>query len=51
MFNKLESISRMKIVVIAISIFDAILFLFFNYNDLSIRVTKCDKSRFKRISP
>lgn len=50
MFNKLESIFEMKIVVIATSIFDAILFLFFNYNNMSFRIATCNRSRFKRKS-
>ncbi len=50
MFNKLELIFKIKIIVTATSISDAILFLFFNYNDTSIRATKYDKPRFKHIS-
>ncbi len=51
MFDKLESVFEMKVVVIATSIFDAFLFLFFNYNGTSFRAATCDRSRFKRISP
>lgn len=50
MFDKLESIFEMKVVMITTSIFNATLFLFFNYNDMSFRAATCDKSRFKRIS-
>ncbi len=50
MFDKLESIFEMKIVVIVTSIFDATLFLFSNYNDTSFRAATCDRPRFKRKS-
>ncbi len=50
MFDKLESIFEMKIVVIAMSIFNATLFLFSNYNGTSFRIATCDRSRFKRKS-
>lgn len=50
MFDKLESIFKMKIIVIATSISDATFFLFFNYNDTSFRFAIYDKFRFKRIS-
>lgn len=48
MFDKLESIFEMKIIVIATSIFDAIFFLFSNYNGTSFRVATRDRSRFRR---
>ncbi len=50
MFDKLESVFEMKIAVIATSISDATLFLFFNYNGTSFRAAACDRPRFKRIS-
>ena len=50
MFDKPESVSGMKVAVIATSISDATPFLFSNYNGSSIRAAQCGKPRFKHIS-